>query len=105
MSASAVAIRASLIRNRQRELALKFRSLDATRPERAIPRGELGRLGESVFQRLARAGVFVQVAQDRWFLDEAAWTRYLRLQRRRSVLAAAIILVLAISLFTIWLLL
>jgi len=104
MSGSAAAIITTLkIRRIQRDLVLRFHSVGAIGPDRAIPRRELGRLSELVFSKLARDGVFVASGEDRWYVDLAAWDSFQPCQRKRSVVTAVVIVLVVAGLFTLWL--
>lgn len=102
MAASAVAIRTSLTLRRQRELVARFQSAGATSAERAIPLDKLGSLSESVFRRMAHAGVFIKPNDDRWYLDADAWVHFQSRQRRRSVITAVVILAVVGVLLALW---
>ena len=104
MSGSAAAIITTLkIRRTQRDLVQRFESVGAIGPDRAIPRGELGRLSELVFSKLARDGVFVTSGEDRWYVDLAAYDRFQPRQRHRSLVTAGVIVLVVAGLFTLWL--
>ena len=106
MSGSAAAIITTLkIRRTQRDLVQRFESVGAIGPDRAIPRGELGGLGELVFSKLARDGVFVNCGEDRWYVDLAAWDRFKPRQRKRSLVTAVVIVLVVAALFAVWLVL
>lgn len=81
----------------------RFESVGAIGPDRAIPRGELGRLSELVFSKLARDGVFVNSGEDRWYVDLAAWDRFPLRQRKRSLATAVVIVSAVAGLLTLWL--
>lgn len=103
MSGSATAIHVSRLFRTQRELVARFTSAGALRPESAIPRGTLSRSAASAFARLARAGVLLSRADDRWYLDERAWQRAQSRQQARLLTLAAIITLLAAGLLGLWL--
>ena len=105
MSGAAAAIITSKLLRTQRELVHRFETAGALSPDRAIPRGDLARLSDSVFSKLSRAGVFVSSGNDHWYLDRAAWDRFQSRQRTRFVVTAAVIVLGVSALFTLWLVL
>ena len=105
MSGAATAIITSKLLRTQRELVHRFEAAGALGPDRAIPRGDLGRLSDSVFSKLSRAGVFVSSGNDHWYLDRAAWDRFQSRQRTRFVVTAAVIVLGVSGLFALWLVL
>lgn len=101
-ASAALAIQTCLTLHRQRERVTRFQSAGAANAERAIPLGKLGSLSESVFRRMTHAGVFIKASDDRWYLDAAAWDRFQSSQRRRSVMAALVIVAIVGVLLALW---
>lgn len=86
MSAAAVIIR------RRKQFIRKFRERGAVSADRAIPFGEIGMRRSWIFDRLAARGVFIQVGQDRYYLDERMADAFLAAQRRTALTIAGILL-------------
>jgi hypothetical protein len=105
MSAAAVAIRTGRVHRRQRDFVNQFIAARATSPHSAVPRSAIrtpGTLGESVFNRLAAASVFVRTGDDRWYVDEPAWSRYYARQKSVGVTTAIVITLAVVALLVVW---
>jgi hypothetical protein len=97
MSAAAVII------YRQRQFVIRFLEAGATSPATARSLDDLDMRTHWIFRRMARAGVFLEVSPDRWYLDTAGWHKFEQRQKRRvvrfiGVFAIAFILVLLLIL-------
>lgn len=87
MSAAAVVMR------RQRQFIRGFAERGATCPDRAIVFGDLGMRRSWIFDRLVARGVFVEVEQNRFYMDAEAAQAFLQAQRRRAITITGILLV------------
>lgn len=105
MSGAAAAIVTSRLLRAQRDVVHRFEAAGALGPDRAIPRGDLGRQGDSAFSRLSRAGVLVSSDKEHWYLDRAAWDDFQSRQRSRLLITAAAIVLGVAALFGLWLVL
>ena len=75
-----------------------YRQAGATEPERACAPAELGIRHSWLFQRLSQRGVFVLVADGRYFLDETVAQDFLHQRRVRALaLAFAFLLIFIIA--------
>lgn len=84
---------AAVIAMRRRRLIRRFREAGATTPEHAVTLEAIGERHNWVFNRMARAGVFLAAPDGRYFMDEAAATEYRHRCRVRACVGAALCLV------------
>lgn len=85
MSAAAIAVhRKRLIRG--------FVERGAFSPDQAIAFGELGMRRSWVFDQMASAGVFIQVSNDRYYLDQRAAEAFMAAKRRRMLIGTGLLL-------------
>ena len=84
----------------QNRLMRRFRDAQATGPKSARTLAELGCRDSWIFRRMTARGVFIRMDDGRYFMDEDAARRFVKLRRQRMLvfLAAA-----AILLFLVWL--
>ena len=76
---------------RVRSTVRRFREVGATTPESARSFGELSLRRGGAVRLLSRRGVLAMVGGDRYYLDEAAYERWMH--RRRIILAILLSLV------------
>jgi len=84
---AAGAAAAAVIAAKRRRMIRLFREAGATEPEFACRPEDLGVRRSWLFDRLAQRGVFVLVADGRFFLDEAGVERYRQSRKTRALLA------------------
>jgi hypothetical protein len=84
---------AVIIAAKRRRMIRRFREAGATQPEFACRPQDLGLSRSWLFERMVDRGVFVLVADGRFFLDEAAAQQWRQGRRARAVIALVIFLV------------
>lgn len=84
---------AAVIMLRRKKFVRRFAEQGATSPEKAIPFVEVGMRRSWVFDQMVARGVFVDVGNDRFYMNEQASSAFLAAQRRRARVAAAILFV------------
>jgi hypothetical protein len=77
-----------------RKLVRRFREAGATDPEHAVALKVIGERHTWVFDRMVRAGVFRSAPDGRYFMDEAAATKYRNRCRVGGLVGVAICLLL-----------
>ena len=91
-----------MIIRRQNRLMRDFVQAGAVSPDKARPLADLGQRESWVFRRMVAAGVFIDVGEGRWYLDQAGAEAF---RKRRGwkifiVVVVGAILLVAVSLTT-----
>lgn len=85
----------------RRRIISRFRTGQATAPERAATLSDLGVREGLIFRRMTSSGVLVEAGPQKWFLDEGAYERW---RQRARVRVAMIILGIAVVGLVAWVL-
>lgn len=83
----------------RRRLLLRFREAGATDSEHAVSLEQLGESPSSTFDHLLQEGVFRQVPDGRFYMDESNAAEFEENQQTISLVALAIFLIVAIFVF------
>ena len=85
MSAAAIVLhRKKIIRG--------FVERGAISPDRAIAFGDLGMRRSWVFEQMVSGGVFIQVSNDRYYLDQRVAEAFMAAKRRRMLIGTGLLL-------------
>ena len=85
MSAAAIVLR-------RKKIIRGFVERSAVSPDRAIACGALGMSRSWVFEQMASAGVFIQVSDDRFYLDQRAAEDFMAAKRQRMLVGTGLLL-------------
>ncbi len=99
MSGASAGIAVMVVR---RKIISRFRTGQATAPERAATLSELGVREGLIFRRLTSRGVLVEARPQKWFLDEGAYERWRQRARVRVAIAILAIAVILLVAWVIW---
>ena len=83
----------AIIARRRRHFIRSFAERGATRPDRAVAFAELGMRRSWIFDQMVARGVFINVGQNRFYMDEQAAHVFQQAQRRRALIVTGILLV------------
>jgi hypothetical protein len=93
MSAVVPSLLPAILLARQRRAVRRFADAGALTPQSARRPREVGVGDGRIVRLLARRGVLVATADDRHYLDVAAWERLRSRRRRLAMLSLALVLV------------
>lgn len=85
---------AAVIMARRKRYVRAFYGAGALSPGTARSLAEVGQRDTRWFQQMVRQGVFVQVGDGRYYLDQAGWARVVSAQQRAAFLALGLMLIL-----------
>ena len=85
----------------QNRLMRRFRDAQATGPKSAQTLAELGCRDSWIFRRMAARGVFIGMDDGRYYMDEDAARRFVKLRQQRVLVFLAIAAILS---FLAWML-
>jgi hypothetical protein len=84
---------------KQNEIMRKFRKAEAIDAGRARPLSELGIRRSGIFRRMAAKGVFVETADNVYYMNPEAAEEFVSARRRRILITIAIIFFVALVLY------
>lgn len=99
MAAIGGTIAAAAVQRRRRQLKRRFMDKGAINPEHAVTLPDIGESHTWLFDRLVRAGVFVAVADGRYYMDEQAERQHRHRTRVRALLIFGVVMLVCLIVF------
>jgi len=84
---------AAVIMARRKRYVRAFYGAGALSPGTARSLAEVGQWDSRFFQQMVRQGIFVQVGDGRYYLDQVRWGQVASLQRRMALFTIGLVLV------------
>lgn len=78
----------------QNRLMRRFRDAKATDPKSAMTLADIGSRNSWIFRRMVARGVFIETTDGRYYMDEEAARRFVKLRWRTMLVFLAVVIVL-----------